>query len=123
MRISDWSSDVCSSDLPVLPNESRDKEDCGRREDQRDLGQNVADWHVNSSQRPPPCPPRRPITARLNRYRCPGPGPTPYPAHRPGPPPNRKRRAAARKFSKRRVPEAQGRSDGARYGKGGGGSV
>src|SRR3546814_2091523 len=91
MRISDWSSDVCSSDLlgdeqdardgeaneregcrqpvPVLPNESRDKEDCGRREDQRDLGQNVADWHVNSSQRPPPCPPRRPITARLDRYR------------------------------------------------------
>src|SRR3546814_1337376 len=51
----------CRQPVPVLPNESRDKEDCSRREDQRDLGQNVADWHVNSSQRPPPCPPRRPI--------------------------------------------------------------
>src|SRR3546814_12723620 len=59
----------CRQPVPVLPNESRDKEDCGRREDQRDLGQNVADWHVNSSQRPPPCPPRRTITARLDRYR------------------------------------------------------
>src|SRR3546814_7769975 len=60
-------SQRCSGPMPLLTGERGDQEDNRRREDQRDLREDVSDRHFSLLRPAPPLPIRQPTAAKSDR--------------------------------------------------------